>query len=149
MAAVLALAGTNYNPITSADPGNSDTWTAGVYYATSPLGKRPLEQDPEYDELPQKFAGVPGVGTKNLAANGRDIDIQLIFLNTSESAIETARNALITTLRAARFSVTVPGGTARASCRLKRGGFKEIEAFTIGRRFAMLCEVNIRQMGSI
>lgn len=142
----LSLGAATIQPCTAA--GATTPWTVGTYYALPPVGNPPLEGDAEYDELPVAFAGVDGVGTKNLGFRGRDITIDLLFVQASEAAAQTAKNALIAALRVARFSVTVPGGTARPGCRLKRGGFSDGRWLTISRRHVLFCTVQIRQMNT-
>lgn len=142
----LVLAGTNYDATTAAKSGSASAWTVATYYALPPLGNPPLEGPAEYDERVIGFTGIDGLGTKNLGFRGRDIDLEMIFLATTKANAETAKNALFTALRAARFSVTLPGGTARPSCRLKKEGFKQLREFALGGRTAIHCSVNIRQL---
>lgn len=142
----LSIAGLTIKPIVEANPGDGTAWTDGNYYALAPLGMPPLEMDPEYEEMPVAFAGVGGMGTKQLGFRGRDINFDMIFLGADESTVQTARNAMITTLQAGRFNCTVPGGTQRNNCRLKRGGFRETRWFVIGQKHALQCAVQVRQL---
>jgi len=142
----LELAGDTIAPIVEADTSPGDAYAIGTFYALAPLGNVPLEHDPEYDEMPLAFPGVDGVGTKNMGFRGRDIDIELIFLNSTESNIRTAKDTLIDKMAKKRFTVTVPGGTQRPSCKLKRGGARELFISHLGGRMSMKVRINVRSM---
>lgn len=142
----LVLAGVTIPPLTAADPGDAGAWTPGTYYALPPIGRAPREADPEYDERDVAFAGVDGVGTKRLGFRGRDIDADLVFLAADAASARAARDGLLAALRAGRFGATVPGGTARPSCRLRRGGFRDVRSFTLGGRYCLLCAAGARQL---
>lgn len=145
MSTTTAIAGNNYDSLdaafTTIDPAN------GVYTAIDKLGRPPLEGSPEYEELLVTYFGISGVGTKQGGFRGRDIEIDMVIVNASKSAVESARNTLLATMpTTSRFSVTVPGGTARAGCKLKRGSGQVKEWFTIGTKYCCTLTLNIRQM---
>lgn len=143
----LELAGTAYSGIFAA--GATDPWTAGIYYAKDSLGSPPMENaDPEDEEMPITFFGVPGVGTKNGGFRGRDIECEMIAINSTLALCQTAKNALIAILKAGRFTVTVPGGTQRPSCKLKRAGAPEMGWMNIGGKVGLKFALKIRQMNN-
>lgn len=145
MGTALSLAGSPISPISDA---GTETVAAATYYAIDPIGKPPAEGDPEYEEMPVSFAGVDGVGTKGLGFRGRDIYVEVLFVATSKANARTAKNSLITTMRNARFSVTVPGSTARPSCRMVPGGFVDLKEMTLNGKHVLHCGLKIRQMGT-
>ncbi len=136
------------------------SFAAGIYTALKEVGGQPpMEGADEYEELPVTFLGVSGVGLIWGDFRGRDISVDLVFVNTSKANVETARNGLITGMQSgsappARFSVTVPGGSARAGCKLMRGGVQPISWFTLcssiggTRFFCQLVRFHLRQMST-
>jgi hypothetical protein len=141
-----SLAGTNYRSLDFAW-GATVTPADGVYTAIDKMGRPPMEGDPEYDQIPVKYLGVDGVGMKLGGFNGRNILIDIIIIAASPTARETARNALIATMPVtSRFSVTIPGGTARPGCKLVQGGAQVKENFCISGKFCLSMTLNIRQM---
>lgn len=147
MATTTSIAGQNYSSFDAAFAGAVSTPAAGVYTALPPYGGPPREGSPEYEEILVTFLGVDGVGTKQGGFRGRDIDIDIVIADTSKANVETARNALLALLpTTSRVSVTVPGGTARPGCKLKRGSGKVEEWFTIGTAICCRLTLNIRQM---
>ena len=142
--ASLVVAGVTIPPIT--DAATAFLWGTGIFYALPPLGQQPFENEEEFDELPIVFPGVDGVGIKNMGFRGRDIDTVLIYLNVDQAASEASKVTMLTALQGKRFSITVPGGTARNNCKIKRGGFRLQRGYTIGGRFALQAAVTFRQM---
>ena len=144
MADSLSLAGSTFESIATA---KGVPWTNGSYYAVPPLGQPPLEHSEEFEEMPVAFPGVGGVGIKNLGFRGQDIDLELIFINATQVAIESAFNSLMNALTETRFSVTVPGGTAHTTnVELKRGGMRKERWFNIGGKLGLLVSLALRKM---
>lgn len=149
MATTTSIAGTGYSSFEAAFGGNVSTPAAGVYTALPPYGSPPRESSAEYEELPIIFFGVSGVGTKggNSDFRGRNFIIDMIIAGATKAAIETSRNALLATMAPnARFSVTVPGGTARPGCKLVRGSGEVKDWINLGGNIICTLTLNIRQM---
>lgn len=112
----LALAGSNFADIATA------CHLVGPYYALPPFGNAPMEGPPKYEEMQVTYPGVDGIGVKRFGFRGRDIFVDMCFKDTTKDGCETLKNAffaLVTPL--ASFSITLPGGTARAKCRMISG----------------------------
>lgn len=130
------------------DSNSTGSFVAGIYYAKDILGNPPFEGNPEYEEMPIAYAGIDGIGTKNLGFRGRDINLELISLGSTQTIAKGAINTLLATLTPGlRVSVTVPGSSARPSCKLKRDGCKELSWFTFGGMCAIKFSLAIRQLG--
>ena len=143
--ATLSIGTQNFSPLSEA---SADPATVGWYFAMPPVGPVPSEGEAEYDLMPIHIPGVDGMGTKNMGFVGRDIDAVVVYLAASESAAETAKNTFLALLGPTlRVSVTVPGGTARPSCKLKRGGAKTLGWFTMNSRHGLILQLNLRQLG--
>lgn len=147
----LSLAGTAYGAIvdniTSGEPN------VGIYYPQSPLGLQPMENEGENEYMLVTFHGIDGIGEIDSGFRGRDLTIELIIADTTKGGIETQRNALIAAMQngtpAARFSVTIPGGTQRQGCRLTRNGCKILKpSFQLGTKICQWIQLNIRQLST-
>ncbi len=147
MSTSTSINGTSYTSFDGAFSGTVVEPADGTYTAVAPFGIPPREGSPEYEELLVTYAGVSGVGTKQLGFRGRDITIDLISTATSRSTIETARNGILSGMTpTSRFSVTIPSGTARLGTKLKRGGCTVKSWFTIGTKTCCLYTLELRQM---
>ncbi len=115
----------NAFPAGAADP------TAGVYYALDPFGQPPKESAPFYDEIAFSFPGVDGIALKRLGFRGRLLHVDLIVFGT-KGTIETAYTTLMTSLtQLARYTITMPGATARQGYKLLPGGAHQASWFNI------------------
>lgn len=114
-----SLAGGSYSPLHTAYTGGVPA--NGTYFPNSPVGTPPYETHEQKDEREIAFPGRDSFGTKNYGKRGRRIFCEMVFISTTKSNVETLKNTLFGNLESATsFSVTVPGGTPRPSCRLKR-----------------------------
>ena len=119
----------------------------GVYYALGDLGSPPTEGPPMYSELEVVFPGLDSIGIKRMGFRGRMINCRLLFVAADKAGVETAKNAffaLITPL--ASFSITVPGGTARPSCRLVSGAGNSGTWLQMGGRLVLAVDMEFKQM---
>jgi len=147
MSTTTAIAGTNYNSFEHAYNGGVTTPTAGVYTALPPYGLPPSESSPEYEELLVTFAGISGVGTKQMGFRGRNIVVDLVIVGATKSAVESSKNTLFGTMpTTSRFSVTIPGGTARPGCKLVRGSGMIKDWSTLDGKILGCLQLQIRQM---
>lgn len=118
MSTPLAINGTNYSPISDAFAVVS-TPAAAIYYAQMPYGQQPMEGALSYEELLGSFPGVNGMFTKRFGGRMRIIIARMMIVGADESACETLKNAMLASVSGLdRYSVTVPGGTARTGCKL-------------------------------
>jgi hypothetical protein len=70
-----------------------------------------------YEEKWGSFPGVSGMFRKRYGARMRPIFARIVIIGASEGAVETSKNALLSSLsQLARFNANVPGGTVRAGC---------------------------------
>lgn len=115
----LTLPSGGYGPLTSAFAASTSVPAAGAYYLLKPYGLKPREANLTYQELKISFPGVPGVAIKRFGGRERFIIADLMLIGADDSAVETLKNTIMDALNAlARYSVTVPGGTARTGCKL-------------------------------
>ncbi len=120
MAYSVAINGTSYADFSTAFAGAGSNPVAGIYYCLDPFGDPPREGPLEYDEMSVKFTGkLDGFGRKRMYWKGREIYVDLVVADTDDQAAETRKNTFFDTITGlARFSITVPGGTARPGCKL-------------------------------
>jgi len=121
--------------------------TAGTFYATGDFGNPPYEGPPQYQDLEITLPGVDGVGIKRLGFRGRPIFVRMAFIGLTKSDCETAKNdfyANITPL--ASFGVTLPGGTARPSCRIVHGSAENGQWVYWGGMMVLLVDIQLKQM---
>jgi len=117
----MIIAGLAIQDITQAFAGGEPA--AGVYYALPPYGEAPMEDAPEYEDVQLSWPGVDGSGIKRLGFRGRNIHATIVILGDSKAACEAIKDSLFTSWTPlARFSITIPGGSARPGCRLLAGG---------------------------
>jgi len=131
-------------------PGGLTGPTAGNYYAIGDLGSPPFEGPSMYSELEIVFPGLSGVGIKRMGWRGRLITCRLLFVDTTKALVETRKNALFALITPlASFSITVPGGTARPSCRLIAGGGNSGTWMQMGGRFVLAVDLEFKQMREV
>ena len=119
----------------------------GKYYATGEYGNAPFEGAPEYQDLEITLPGVDGIGIKRLGFRGRPIYVRVVFVGADKTEAETEKNTffnLITPL--ASFSITLPGGTARPSCRIVHGSAGQGQWQYMGGMYCLLVDMQFRQM---
>ena len=154
MGTTTTINGTGYASIETAFNNSNGVPSAGIYTALKDTGGMPPCEGPdEYEQIPVTFLGVSGVGTIWGDFRGRDIEIYLVIVGTTKADNETKRNSVIGGLTGngslpARFSVTVPGGTARQGCMLARGGARIVAWMNLGGMYVSLLKLNIRQMST-
>lgn len=147
MATDTAIAGTTYKSLEHAYNGGVTTPAAGVYTALPPYGLPPWEASPEYEEMPITYLGLDGVGTKQGGFRGRNIGVDIVIIGAAKSDIETSKNALFAAMpTTSRFSVTIPGGTARPGCKLVRGSGEIKDWSTLDGKILACLMLRIRQM---
>lgn len=121
--------------------------TQGRYYATGEQGNPPYEGAPEYQDLEITLPGVDGIGIKRLGFRGRPIYVRMIFVGSTKTEAEFNKNyffGLITPL--ASFSITLPGGTARPSCRIVHGSAGTGQWVDMGGKQCLLVDIQFKQM---
>jgi len=148
----LALAGASYADLTQSL--GAATPLEGVYYALPPYGDAPCEDAPEYEDVQMSFPGVDGVGIKRLGFRGRNIRVTLVILGMTKANCEARKDTLFASLTPlARFSITLPGGTARPGCRLLPGGASSESWSSVGvpgaTRNVLIVKLNLRQMSLV
>jgi hypothetical protein len=117
--AQLVIPSGSYNPLSSAWNLDVSIPTSGAYYLLKPYGSPPREASLSYQELQGSFPGVNGTWTKRFGGRMRFIFADLMIIGATEAAVETLKNSIMTACSVqARYSVTVPGGTARTGCKL-------------------------------
>lgn len=149
----LLIAGTEYPDFAQAwgvgtpAPGGIEGPVAGTYYAIGDLGSPPHEGPPLYAELEVVFPGVDGVGTKRMGFRGRMITCRLIFVDEDKTGCETRKNALFAAITPlASFSVRVPGGTTRPSCRIVSGAGNSGSWLQMGGMMCLVVDLELKQM---
>jgi len=151
MANILTIAGYTYDELASAfsDVGVNQGIVGpadGVYFATGEWGNPPQEGAPEYQDLEITLPGVDGVGIKRLGFRGRPIYARMAFIGATKADCETAKNAFFSAITPlASFSITVPEGTARPSCRIVHGSASQGQWAYMGGKFVLLVDVAFRQ----
>lgn len=140
----MTIAGTNYKPLNEGK--SAGAWNAATYYLLPPVGSPPNETEMGKEEMLVAYFGVDGIGTKDGGSRTRVINCTLVFLATSVANAETAKNSFISALQAARFSVTIPGGTARPSCKLLRGGAQDAGWLTLGGKHGKIVNFTFTQL---
>lgn len=147
MATSTSIAGTSYNSVEGSYGAGATSPTAGVYTALAPYGDPPQEGSAEYEEIPVSYLGVDGVGTKQGGFRGRNLTIDMVIIGATKSACMSSHATLLATMpTTSRFSVTVPGGTARPGCKLLRGSGKITKWETLDNKIVALLTLEIRQM---
>lgn len=152
MANILSVAGYDYGELASAwaDMGPNqgiEGPASGSYFATGEWGNPPQEGAPEYQDLEITLPGVDGVGIKRLGFRGRPIYARMAFVGDTKAGCETAKNDFFSNITAlASFSITVPDGTARPSCRIVHGSASQGQWAYMGGKFVLLVDVAFRQM---
>jgi hypothetical protein len=140
--------GTTYSGFALAFNGGVSSPADGIYYALPPYGQPPVEGAVIKDEKQIKFVGVAGVGIKEMGAKTRPITMELIIVGSSKSAVESSKATLLTAVSGTtRFSVTVPGGTARLGCRLVPGSGNPIDSWTIGNKICLRVSLSFMNYG--
>lgn len=128
------------------DSQGIDGPTAGYYYATPPFGNPPYEGAAEYQDLEITLPGVDGIGIKRLGFRGRPIYARLAFVGLTKAQVEQNKNTMFDLwTQLASFSITLPGGTQRPSCRIVHGSASRGEWEYIGGRFVLFVDVAFRQ----
>ena len=102
----------------------------GRFYSSddrSGFGPPPLITAQEYDDRETVFPGVDDVGIKRFGRRTRTITVSLIYVYATKAACEAAIEADFKTnfVQLARYTITMPGGTALQGCRLVPGGAAE------------------------
>lgn len=147
MATSTSIAGTSYSSLEAAYGAGATSPTAGIYTALPPYGQPPWEASPEYEEMLVTYLGLDGVGTKQGGFRGRNIGVDIVIIGASKSDIETSKNALFAAMpTTSRFSVTIPGGTARLGCKLVRGSGEVKDWSTLDGKIVACLMLRIRQM---
>lgn len=152
MANILTIAGYTYGELASAFSGvgiNQGTTgpVDGVYFATGEWGNPPQEGAPEYQDLEITLPGVDGVGIKRLGFRGRPIYARLAFVGGNKATCEGYKGAFFDAItQLASFSITVPEGTARPSCRIVHGSASQGQWAYMGGKFVLLVDVAFRQL---
>lgn len=127
--------------------GGIDGPQPGNYYAIGDLGSPPHEGPPMYSELEIVFPGMDGIGIKRMGFRGRMITCRILFVDSTKDLVETRKNAFFTLITPlASFSVQVPGGTSRPSCRLVAGGGTLGTWMQMGGRFVLAVDLELKQM---
>jgi hypothetical protein len=147
MATTTSIAGTSYS---SLDGGfSTHVFVGGVYTALAPYGEPPVIGSPETEEMMVTYFGLDGIGGKQGGFRGRDLTVELISAAitkaTAQSQIDSIINGMPTS---ARFSVTIPGGSALQGWKLKRGGGRVKRWFTLGGLVCGLFTLELRQWSS-
>lgn len=144
----LVLPSGSYGPLSGAFP--TSVPTDGTYYLLKPYGLPPRESSLTYQEIDIGFPGIPGMSTKRFGGRFRFILAELMIIGASESAVETAKNAIMDALVVKdRYSVTVPGGTARTGCKLFASGAIPTDWEFFETKIAMVLQLVIRDLSGI
>jgi hypothetical protein len=150
MANVINIASYDYSELAAAwgaDLTGIDGPVAGTYYATGEFGNPPYEGPAQYQDMEITLPGVDGIGIKRMGFRGRPIFVRMAFIGLTKAACEGAKNnffASITPL--ASFSITLPGGTARPSCRIVHGSAETGQWQYMGGMMVLLVDVQFKQM---
>lgn len=130
MAANLTINGTSYDHICA---GLAGAGVAGTYYSTEPFSPSPMAHSPQYEDQMITFPGIDGVGRKRFGFRGRRITCHLVAIDTTKAGCETKKETAFSNANGlARFSVTMPGGSAMQGCTLGRDGGSVTNWMTIG-----------------
>jgi len=130
-----------------ADMEGIDGPVSGTYYATGTFGNPPYEGPAQYQDLEITLPGVDGIGIKRLGFRGRPIFVRMAFIGPTKAQAETEKNNFFSNITAlASFSITLPGGTARPSCRIVHGSAENGEWQYIGGQMMLLVDVQFKQM---
>ncbi len=120
--------------------------TAGNYYALEPYGQPPRAGFKTYREIPVMFPGVDGIALKRMGGGARSISADLLIAGASKAAVGTAFAALDASFtQLARYTITMPEGTAYQGCKLPAGGGSIVGWMTIGTAFVALVRLNFLQ----
>jgi len=120
---------------------------AGHYYATPPFGNPPYEGAAEYQDLEISLPSVDGIAIKRLGFRGRPIYTRLVFVGSTKSAVEADKNAMFANFTAlGSFAITLPGGTARPSCRIVHGSAGTGEWQYMGGQYCLFIDVAFKQI---
>jgi hypothetical protein len=129
-----------------ADETGIDGPVKGHYYATPPFGNPPFEGAAEYQDLEITLPGVDGIGVKRLGFRGRPIYARLAFIGDTKAEVETDKNAMFAKFVAlASYSIQLPGGTTRPSCRIVHGSAGRGEWQYMGGKFCLFVDVQFKQ----
>lgn len=119
----------------------------GKYYCTGEHGNPPVEGAPEYQDMEITLPGVDGIGIKRLGFRGRPIYFRMAFIGETKTIAERNKNEFFEELTAlASFTVTVPGGTLRPSCRIVHGSAQSGQWAYWAGKMVLLVDVTLRQM---
>lgn len=146
----ITIAGNDYYELAYAwgnDLTGIDGPVAGTYYATGEFGNPPYEGPAQYQDMEISLPGVDGIGIKRMGFRGRPIFVRMAFIGPYKGDVELAKNgffSLITPL--ASFSVTLPSGTARPSCRIVHGSGENGQWVYAGGMMILLVDIQIKQM---
>jgi len=117
------------------------------YYATGEFGNPPYEGPPQYQDMEITLPGVDGIGIKRMGFRGRTIFARMIFVGATKAFVEGVKNTFfgdITPL--ASFSITLPGGVTRPSCRIVHGSAETGQWMYAGGMMMLLVDVQFKQM---
>lgn len=146
----IVIAGNTYYELAyawGADLEGIDGPTIGTYYATGEFGNPPYEGPAQYQDMEITLPGVDGIGIKRMGFRGRPIFVRMVFVGEYKAETELAKNgffSLITPL--ASFSITLPGGAARPSCRIVHGSAENGQWTYMGGKICLLVDVQFKQM---
>ena len=128
-------------------PGGVNGPQNGIYYALGDFGSPPHEGPPMYSELEIVFPGLDGIGIKRMGFRGRLISCRVLIVGSIKDEVEILKDAffdLITPL--ASFSVKIPGGNVRPSCRLVSGGGNSGTWLQMGGKLVLAVDLEFKQM---
>lgn len=134
---------TNLDFITAAFTAGVGNPAAGIYMALPPFGNSPVEHGPMYEEEHIGYEGMTQVATKRRYFRGRIIHIDLIAVGTSQTTFETQRKKIDGVAALARYTVTLPGGTAREGCKLVVGSLVCGPKFSLGTGIAAVVSFDL------
>jgi len=130
-----------------ADRTGIDGPGAGIYYCTGEFGNPPSEGAPEYQDMEISLPAVDGLGIKRMGFRGRPIFCRLAFVGTTKSQCETLKSNFFDTITTlASFTITLPGGTARPSCRIVHGSATTGQWTYANGVFMLLVDMSFRQI---
>lgn len=119
---------------------------AGSFICYPPIAEGPTEHGPEYRILTIPVVGSNTVLTKNLGFTGRDIDVNVIHLDTSLSAAYGRKTTVVTAMGSSRFNIVWHDGSTFYACMLKPNGAIDQRVFALNTLTALIVRYSFRQM---
>jgi hypothetical protein len=119
----------------------------GTFYATGEFGNPPYEGPAQYQDMEITLPGVDGIGIKRMGFRGRPIFVRMVFVGATKSACEGNKDTFFSNITGlSSFSIKLPGGTTRPSCRIVHGSAENGQWQYAGGMMMLLVDVQFKQM---